>query len=70
MSEHTSTREGLQRTMKLSLTGKPEDTKSFAESIVVPTFYHLLNGERVEYDAWIEKLVQMRGIVEEWNPVM
>ncbi len=65
MSEYTSSREGFQRAMTLSMTGKPEDMQSFADALTEPSFYHLLNGERVERAAWCEKLVQMRsGMVE------
>lgn len=70
MSEYTSTREGLQRSIELSLTGSPADTKSYAEATVAPGFYQIANGEKRDYAAYIKHIEQQRAVTTEWKPVV
>ncbi|KAK7999604.1 hypothetical protein PG990_012204 [Apiospora arundinis] len=60
MSEYTSTREGFQRAMEWSLIGQPEDTKQYVEATTVPTFYQVMNGQRIAYDDYVKGIVQWR----------
>lgn len=52
MSEHTSTREGFEKIIRLSLGGSPDDLQSYADALVLPTFRQTFNGEHMDYDAW------------------
>ncbi len=70
MTQYTSTKAGFQRLMELVLAGKPEDAKVFADEIATPSFYQILNGARIERQAWVDKLVDMRVRIQEWEPVM
>jgi hypothetical protein len=68
MSKYTSTHEGFQRAMEWSLTGPPEETKAYAEATVIPTFYHIMNGQKLEYDAYIQGIVDWRAKVSDYKP--
>ncbi len=70
MSEYTSTREGFQRAMEWSLTGRPEDTQLYAEGTSTPTFYHILNGQRISYDEYVKSITKWRGKVSAYKPVL
>lgn len=68
MSEYTSTREGYQRSMELCLVGPPEGAKLYTESTALPTFYHIFNGERIEYDAYVKSLAEWRSKISDYEP--
>ncbi|OTB05360.1 hypothetical protein M426DRAFT_72884 [Hypoxylon sp. CI-4A] len=70
MSEYTSTREGFQRAMEWSLTGSPDDSAAYAEAIQTPTYYHIMNGDHMEYDKTVDLLVEWRGKGAEYKPVV
>jgi hypothetical protein len=68
MSEYTSTEQGFQKAMEWSLTGPPAETKVYAEATTLPTFYHIMNGHRLEYDAYIKGIEEWRGKISDYNP--
>jgi hypothetical protein len=68
MTEYTSTYEGFQRAMQWSLTGPANETSAYAEATVVPTFYHVMNGQRLEYDAYVKGIEEWREKVSEYKP--
>jgi hypothetical protein len=68
MSEYTSTRDGFQRAMQWSLTGPPEETKVYAEATTLPTFYHIMNGHKLDYDAYIAGIQEWRAKISEYKP--
>ena len=70
MSEYTSTREGFQKAMKLSLTGPPADSKSYVEATAAPTFYHLFNNQRLEGEAYVKSIEEWRGKISDYEPVV
>jgi hypothetical protein len=70
MSEYTSTKSGFQKAMQWSLTGPPSDTKAYVEATVIPTFYQVMNGERLEYDAYVKGIEEWRGKISEYKPVV
>lgn len=70
MSEYSSTREGFQRAMEWSLTGRPEDTQLYAESTATPTFYQIMNGQRVPYDDYVKGIAEWRGKISDYKPVV
>lgn len=70
MSEYTSTIEGFQRAMQWSLTGPPEETAKYVEATATPGFYHLVNGTRISYDAYVKGIEEWRGKVSHYEPVV
>ncbi|KAK7914224.1 hypothetical protein PG985_011927 [Apiospora marii] len=70
MSEYTSTREGFLRAMEWSLTGRPEDTAQYAEATSLPTFYQVMNGQRITYNNYVKNITEWRGKVSDYKPVM
>lgn len=70
MSEYTSSKEGFQRAMEWSLTGKPEEAHLYVEGTSTPTFYQLMNGQRIPYDNFVQGIVEWRGKVSEYKPVV
>jgi hypothetical protein len=68
MTEYTSTYEGFQRAMQWSLTGPANETAAYAEATVLPTFYHVMNGQRLEYDAYVKGIEEWREKVSEYKP--
>ncbi|KAI0137901.1 hypothetical protein F4776DRAFT_90642 [Hypoxylon sp. NC0597] len=70
MAEFTSTREGFQRAMEWSLKGKPEEAKSYVESTSLPSFHHIMNGKRLDYATYLDGIVEWRGKVSEYKPVV
>ncbi len=56
--------------MEWSLVGSAEDAKSYAASTTLPTFYHTMNGQRLDYDAYVKGIVEWRGKVSEYKPVV
>lgn len=68
MTEFTSTREGFQRAMEWSLTGPPEEAKTYADSTTLPTFYHLFNGHKLESAAYLKSLEDWRAKVSDYCP--
>ncbi|KAF2490249.1 hypothetical protein BU16DRAFT_530781 [Lophium mytilinum] len=70
MSEYTSTREGFQRAMKWSLTGPPEEAKLYAEGTATPTFYQVMNGQRIEYDDYVKGITEWRAKISAYEPMV
>jgi hypothetical protein len=70
MSEYTSTLEGFQRAMKWSLTGPPEESKLYAEATTTPTFYHIMNGQRLSYDTFVKSIEEWRAKIGDYEPVV
>jgi hypothetical protein len=70
MTEYTSTREGFQRAMELTLTGRPEDSVQYAEKTAMPTFYHLFNGQKLYWDNYIKGVAEWRSKISEYKPVV
>ncbi|KAK8075427.1 hypothetical protein PG997_010090 [Apiospora hydei] len=70
MSEYTSTREGFQRAMEWSLTGRSEDTAQYVEDTTLPTFYQVMNGKRIAYDDYVKGIAEWRGKISEYKPVV
>lgn len=70
MAEYTSTKEGFQRAMEESLGGTPENAHEYAEATSMPGFYHLFNGNKLEWDAFIGGLKMWRGKIAEYNPIV
>jgi hypothetical protein len=68
MTEYTSTLEGYQRAMQWSLTGPPEETEAYAEATALPTFYHIMNGHKLDYDSWVKGIKEWRGKISEYKP--
>jgi hypothetical protein len=68
MSEYTSTRDGFQRAMQWSLTGPPEETKAYTEATTLPTFYHIMNGHKLDYDAYVKGIQEWRAKISEYKP--
>lgn len=70
MSEYTSTIEGFQRAMKWSLTGPPQEAKAYVEALSTPTFYHIMNGQRLSYDVYLKGIEEWRGKISDYVPVV
>jgi hypothetical protein len=68
MSDYTSTRDGFQRAMQWSLTGPPEEAKAYAEATVLPTFYHTMNGHKLDYDTYVKGIEEWRAKISEYKP--
>jgi hypothetical protein len=68
MSEYTATKPGFQKAMEWSLTGPPAETKAYVEATVLPTFCHVMNGERLEYDAYVKGIEEWRGKISHYKP--
>jgi hypothetical protein len=68
MSEYTSTIEGFQKAMQWSLSGPPEGTKEYVEATTLPTFYHTMNGQKLEMDVYIKGIEEWRSKVSEYKP--
>ncbi|KAI1331791.1 hypothetical protein F5Y16DRAFT_243785 [Xylariaceae sp. FL0255] len=67
MTEYTSSIEGFQRAMERSLTILG---KEHAESFETPSFYHILNGERINYDDHVKDIDAWREKISEYKPVV
>lgn len=70
MSEYTSTREGFLRAMEWSLTGRPEDAAQYTEATSLPTFYQVLNGQRITYDDYVKNIAEWRPKVSDYKPAL
>lgn len=70
MAEYTSTREGFQRALKWSLTGPPHEAKLYAEALVTPNFYQIMNGQRNSYDDHVKSIEEWRAKVTDYEPVL
>ncbi|KAI1361329.1 hypothetical protein F5Y08DRAFT_348039 [Xylaria arbuscula] len=70
MSEYTSTLEGFQKAMEWSLTGPPNEATRYAEATSMPTFYHLMNGQRLPYGVYVKGIEEWRGKISEYKPVV
>ncbi|KAM7189136.1 hypothetical protein V8F33_010257 [Rhypophila sp. PSN 637] len=68
MAEYTSTTEGFQRAMKWSLTGPPNEAKDYVEATVMPTFYHVMNSQKLSYDTYIKGIEEWRGKTSDYEP--
>ncbi|KAJ6515607.1 hypothetical protein C8R45DRAFT_213493 [Mycena sanguinolenta] len=69
MSEYTSTIEGFQRAMAMSLSGTISG-KEYAEATSTPTFYQIMNGNRLELDAYIKGIDEWRAKISDYKPVV
>ena len=56
--------------MKWSLTGPSEETKLYVEGTTTPDFYHIMNGQRTSYDAYIKGIEEWRGKISDYEPVV
>ena len=64
-----STRAGFQLAMKHALTSTSVDEiKAYAEATVTPSFYHIMNGKRREYDEWFGSLESWSGKITDYEP--
>ncbi|KIW00380.1 uncharacterized protein PV09_08090 [Verruconis gallopava] len=70
MSEYTSSRDGFQRAMQWSLSGKPEDAKLYAEATGTPDFCHIMNGQKLEGDSYVQGIAEWRAKSSEYHPVV
>lgn len=70
MAEYTSTIEGFQRAMKWSLTGPPEETKQYVEATVLPTFYQVMNGQKLVYDDYTKGIEDWRAKTSDYEPTV
>lgn len=70
MSKYTSTLEGFQRAVEWSLTGPPGEAMAYAEGTVLPTFYHVMNGQRSEFDAYVNGIAEWRAKISHYEPVV
>lgn len=70
MSEYTSSLEGFQRAMKWSLTGPPHEARDYAEALTIPTFHHIMDGQRLSYDENIKRIEEWRGKSSHYEPVV
>ncbi|TGO24688.1 hypothetical protein BPAE_0097g00340 [Botrytis paeoniae] len=61
MAEYTSTIEGFQRAMEESLIGPPAEAKMYAEATALPTFYHVMNGQKSDVENWVKGIEMWRG---------
>lgn len=56
--------------MKWSLTGPPQGAKDYAEAVTTPTFYHIMDGQRLSYDDNIKRIEEWRGKSSHYEPVV
>ena len=70
MADYTSTKSGFQKAMEWSLTGPPDDAKNYAEATATPNFYHIMNSQRLDYGPYVDSLIEWRGKVSEYKPVV
>ena len=56
--------------MEASLTGRPEDTDRYVEATSTPAFYQVMNGRRVDYDAYARGIAEWRGKISEYKPTV
>lgn len=56
--------------MEWSLTGPPEEAKLYVEGTTTPTFYHIMNGQRLKYDDYVNGLVEWRAKVSDYKPIV
>ncbi|KAL6715590.1 hypothetical protein ACLMJK_006551 [Lecanora helva] len=70
MTEYTSTRQSFERAMKWSLTGPAQEAKLYADGTAVATFYHVVNGERIADDAYVEGIATWRSRISDYKPMV
>ncbi|EQL03606.1 hypothetical protein OCS_00686 [Ophiocordyceps sinensis CO18] len=70
MSDYTSTRDGFQRAMEWSLTGPADECMAFVEGVSTPSFYHIMNGQRLEFDQYVDGVKEWRGKVSDYKPTV
>ncbi|KAF7922218.1 hypothetical protein BELL_0316g00050 [Botrytis elliptica] len=70
MAEYTSTIEGFQRAMEESLFGPPAEAKTYAEATALPTFYHVMNGQKSDVENWVKGIEMWRGKISAYKPVV
>jgi hypothetical protein len=68
MTEYTSTKAGFQRAMDWSLSGPISDAKSYVEATSTPSFYHILNGEKIECNKYLKAIEDWRGRCSQSKP--
>jgi hypothetical protein len=56
--------------MKWSLTGPSEESKLYAEVTATPTFYHIMNGQRLSYDTFVKSIEEWRAKIGDYEPVV
>lgn len=70
MAEYTSTIEGFQRAMEWSLTGPSAEAKIYAEATALPTFYHVMNGQKLDVENFVKGIEEWRGKISAYVPVV
>ncbi|KAF7918816.1 uncharacterized protein EAE98_009594 [Botrytis deweyae] len=70
MAEYTSTIEGFQRAMEESLFGPAAEAKKYAEATALPTFYHVMNGQKSDVENWVKGIEMWRGKISAYKPVV
>jgi hypothetical protein len=70
MSEHTSKREGFERAMKWSLIGPPKEAKVYVDATSLPTFYHVMNGQRLDYEPYVKFVEEWRAKSADYKPTV
>jgi hypothetical protein len=70
MSEYTSTKQGFQKAMEISLTGPPEDAKSYADATATNTFYHVFNGRKLDLKHFTDGIAEWRAKISDYKPVV
>jgi hypothetical protein len=70
MADYTTTHSGFQKVMEWCLTGPPSEAKAYAEGTVTPSFYHVMNDARLDYDAYIADIAEWRSKVSDYKPVV
>ncbi|KAF2119504.1 hypothetical protein BDV96DRAFT_567735 [Lophiotrema nucula] len=68
MSEYTSTKEGFQRAMEWSLTGPASEAKDYVDGTTTKSFYHIMNNNRTEGDAYLKVIEEWRAKVGDYKP--
>lgn len=56
--------------MKWSLTGPAEESNLYVEATATPTFYHIMNGKRLDYNTYLKGLEEWRAKISDYEPVL
>ncbi|KAI1387217.1 uncharacterized protein F4822DRAFT_429973 [Hypoxylon trugodes] len=56
--------------MEWSLTGSLEDSAAYAESVQTPTYYNVMNGNRLDYGGSVKEIAERHGKGAEHKPVV
>jgi len=68
MSKYTSSREGFELAMKLSLSGTAEEAESYGKETATPEFYHVFNGQKLLYNDYIKSIAEWRDKISDYHP--